>query len=205
MDSNLGGTTGSQSTSQPSNNPGFSASPTGQGQNQGQTQSQGIKTQVTNQARNLVDKAGSQARERIDTGKREAAMTLSSVANTLHQSGAQLRDEQQNMASEYVQRAADQIERVANYVQNTELTEIVDNVENFARRRPAVFLGAAFALGIIGARFIKSSQNEMALARRSGYDGFDDREVPTSISNESTGSMGSPTPSQWMGGDGGQL
>jgi hypothetical protein len=30
-------------------------------------------------------------------------------------------------------------------------------VEDFARRNPAVFLGGAFALGLVGARFIKSS------------------------------------------------
>jgi hypothetical protein len=34
----------------------------------------------------------------------------------------------------------------------------VDEVENFARRRPAMFLGGAFLLGLAATRFLKSSR-----------------------------------------------
>jgi hypothetical protein len=33
----------------------------------------------------------------------------------------------------------------------------VSEAEDFARRQPALFLGGAFALGLLGARFLKSS------------------------------------------------
>jgi hypothetical protein len=34
---------------------------------------------------------------------------------------------------------------------------MVRNVEDFARRQPALFIGGAFMLGLLGARFLKSS------------------------------------------------
>jgi hypothetical protein len=79
------------------------------------------------------------------------------------------------MAGVYVERAARQIERAATYVQDVDLGEIVDNVEDFARKRPAVFVGAAFALGIVAARFLKSSRRQRHLA---------DRQLPVPVSVE---------------------
>jgi hypothetical protein len=49
---------------------------------------------------------------------------------------------------------------VSNYLQNTDVSEMVDRTEEFARRRPALFLGGAFALGLLGARFLKSSRRQ---------------------------------------------
>ena len=33
-------------------------------------------------------------------------------------------------------------------------------MQRFARRQPAVFIGSAFALGLVGARFLKSSRQQ---------------------------------------------
>ena len=37
--------------------------------------------------------------------------------------------------------------------------ELVNEVQRFARRQPALFVGSAFAIGVIGARFLKSSSD----------------------------------------------
>lgn len=128
---------------------------------------------------NLIDRAEQQARARINATKKDAALTLSSVASTLLSSSSQLKDEQQNMAGEYVEKAAEQIDRLATYIQNADPGEVVDNIERFARRRPAVFIGAAFALGVIGARFLKSSRRRVQENDRFYGAGITDREVPT--------------------------
>jgi hypothetical protein len=52
------------------------------------------------------------------------------------------------------------VERWADYVQNTDAREMANRVESFARREPGLFLGGAFALGLVGARFLKSSRRE---------------------------------------------
>lgn len=151
---------------------------------------------------NLIDKAEQQARARINATKKDAALTLSSVASTLLSSSSQLKDEQQNLAGEYVEKAAEQIDRLANYIQSADPAEVVDNVEQFARRRPAVFIGAAFALGVIGARFLKSSRRGVQGADRPyGGPGVADREVPTMRAVE--GGATPDLPARGMYGDGG--
>jgi hypothetical protein len=48
--------------------------------------------------------------------------------------------------------------------------ELIGDVEQFARRSPALFLGGAFALGVLAARFVKSS-SAAANPRPQGYPG----------------------------------
>lgn len=140
---------------------------------------------ATEGARQVATTAQSQAQSRLERGKADAAVTLTSVATSLLNSGIQLRDEQQEMAGEYVERAARQIERAAHYVQNADLREMVDQVEDFARRRPAVFIGSAFVAGLLAARFLKSSRNT---SRRTEDDAlrqqYMDREVPAPVADE---------------------
>jgi hypothetical protein len=147
---------------------------------------------ATQGARDVAGQAQSQARNRIERGKQDAATTLTSVATTLLNSGLQLRDEQQEMAGEYVERAARQIERAANYVQNADLREIVDEVEDFARRRPAVFIGSAFAAGLLAARFLKSSRtNQRRTADMTSQHNLD-REVPAPVAREPGPALSEP-------------
>ena len=54
-------------------------------------------------------------------------------------------------------RAADGIEKVAEFFEDKQIGDVVRDVERFARKEPALFVGAAFALGLIGGRFLKSS------------------------------------------------
>jgi ElaB/YqjD/DUF883 family membrane-anchored ribosome-binding protein len=147
---------------------------------------------ATQGAREVATEAQSQARNRIERGKQDAASTLTSVATSLLQSGLQLRDDQQEMAGEYVERAARQIERAANYVQNADLREVVGEVEDFARRRPALFIGSAFAAGLLAARFLKSSRTSPRRAQDTPMEPYMDREVPPSVAREPGGPLSDP-------------
>jgi hypothetical protein len=42
-------------------------------------------------------------------------------------------------------------------LQHKDVREFLADLQRFARRQPAVFIGAAFAVGVISARFLKSS------------------------------------------------
>lgn len=139
---------------------------------------------ATQGAKQVATQAQSQAQSRLERGKADAAITLSSVATSLLNSGIQLRDEQQAMAGEYVERAARQIERAAHFVQTADLREVVDQVEDFARRRPAVFIGSAFAAGLLAARFLKSSRNEPRRSADNADSNYMDREIPAPVADE---------------------
>ncbi len=58
----------------------------------------------------------------------------------------------------YLEGAAEHAERASHYFESKNLGEVARDVEAFARREPALFLGGAFALGLLGGRFLRASQ-----------------------------------------------
>jgi ElaB/YqjD/DUF883 family membrane-anchored ribosome-binding protein len=116
------------------------------------------KEKAREAASQAQQKLGEQLRSSVDTSKGRAADTLDSLAQALSQSGQQLRSDDLGPASQYVDRAGEQLRRASDYLRNTNVDEMVRNTEDFARRQPAVFVGGAFFLGLLAARFIKASQ-----------------------------------------------
>ena len=57
----------------------------------------------------------------------------------------------------YADQAANQVQRLAKYLHTHEVNQIVDEAEDWARRDPMLALGGAFVLGLLAARFLKSS------------------------------------------------
>lgn len=137
-----------------------SAATAGQEQAPGEGTMEQVKDKAQQLASQAQQKATEQVQPRLAAQKDRAANTLSSVAQSLRTSSQQLQGEQDGV-SRYMQQAADRVEGFANYLQSREVDEIVDQVEDFARRQPAVFLGGAFALGLLGARFLKSSRRHL--------------------------------------------
>jgi len=124
--------------------------------------------QVANQAQQkagrVVDQTRQQMTSRLASQKDRAAEGLGSVAQALWQTGQQLREQDQDGVTSYIDNAASQVERFSTYLQNNDVGELINDVERFARRQPAVFLGGAFVLGLLGARFLKSSRQQLPMA-----------------------------------------
>jgi hypothetical protein len=118
--------------------------------------------QVASQAQQTASQVAGQAREqaaaRLTGQKDRAADGLTNVAQALRQTGQQLRDQDQQAFTGYIESAASQVERVSNYLRQRDLGQLIDDVEYFARRQPALFLGGTFVAGLLGARFLKSSR-----------------------------------------------
>jgi hypothetical protein len=107
---------------------------------------------------NVASQAGDKVASGLDTQKAKAAEGLGSVARALRQSSDQLRDQNQGaVVPEYISSAANQVERLSGYLRSTNTRDMVTGVEQFARQQPALFVGGAFMLGLLGARFLKSS------------------------------------------------
>ena len=125
-------------------------------------------------------RAGERVASGLDTGKERAADELCRVADALRQTGSQLRDGNGGGAIEgYIASAATQVDRFSTYVRSTSVREMVNGVEQFARQQPTLFVGGAFMLGLIGARFLKSS-SESGTSRSSSM----------SIAGSERGSLG---------------
>jgi hypothetical protein len=105
----------------------------------------------------VVDRVRSTATQQLSNQKERATNGLGGVAQAVRQTAQPLRDNQQDVIAQYAEKAADQIERLSAQLRDKDVSELVSDAQRFARRQPAVFIGAAFALGIVTARFLKSS------------------------------------------------
>ena len=105
----------------------------------------------------MVDRARQTAAAQLTSQKTRATEALGSVAAALRQSSEPLRNNNQGTIADYAGKAADQLEQFSARVRERDLTELMEDVNGFARRQPALFVGAAFAAGVLAARFLKSS------------------------------------------------
>lgn len=120
--------------------------------------------EARNAAGKVVHTATEQIERRLDSEKNKAAEAMGGVADAIRSTAETTAAA--GPAGQLGARAADGIEDVADYLQSRSLRDVIGEVESFARREPAIFLGAAFALGLVGGRFLKSSARSRADARR---------------------------------------
>jgi uncharacterized protein YjbJ (UPF0337 family) len=125
-----------------------------------------VADQAQHAAGQVVDQARQQVSSRLVDQKDRAAEGLTGVAHALRQTSQQLREQDQQAVTGYIESAASQVERISNYLKQNDLGGLIDDVENFARRQPALFLGGTFVLGLLGARFLKSSRPTTGAAGR---------------------------------------
>jgi len=100
------------------------------------------------------------------------------MAQALHQAGDQMRDQGKDSYAQYVDMAAERVDQFATYLRDQDVSQMMEGVERFARRQPAVFLGSAFLLGVLAARFLKASSPASSgsyqggMYRGQGYPGY---------------------------------
>jgi hypothetical protein len=111
---------------------------------------------------------------RADEQKNRAADGLGGIANVFRNAGNELRNENEVVA-QYVDMAGDQLRRFADQIRQKGVTDMLDDVHNFARRRPALFIGGAFLIGLGIARFLKSTADRQAYddQQTSGFSSVD--------------------------------
>ncbi len=113
------------------------------------------KQAVTHVASNVASQAKEQVNAQFDTRKDKAVETIGNVATAIRETSDKLKGV--GPLGDVAGRAADGIEQVADFFEGKQIGDVVKDVERFARREPALFIGAAFAIGLIGGRFLKSS------------------------------------------------
>jgi gas vesicle protein len=114
-------------------------------------------TDLKRQAADVAHDAGQRARSAADQQKNAAAGQIEDVAHAVRTAAADLRDRGQPMVAEYSRHLAEGLESMAQSLSGRDVDDLVEGVEEFARERPAVFLGGAVVAGFALARFMKSS------------------------------------------------
>ena len=113
--------------------------------------------QVGETARETVSRAAETAKQQADTQLDKVGGGLQQLAHSLHQSSNTLRQSNQPMVSDYIDRAAGQLERVSEYLRDRSVDQIVADVDTIARRESLVTVGVALGVGFLAARLLKAS------------------------------------------------
>jgi hypothetical protein len=112
---------------------------------------------TSNDEPGFVGRVRDRAGEQVTTQKNRATDSMKTIAQAVRRSAQELREGQQPGLAEYIERGSDQLERLSERLKNKDLGEMLRDAQTFARQRPAVFIGSAFAAGLLAARFLKSS------------------------------------------------
>jgi hypothetical protein len=128
----------------------------------------------------VTDQAKDAARSQLATRKDQTAQGLHVVSSAISDMGDKLRQSDQTSTYAGVaDQAANQVERLSQYLRGRNVRQIVNEVEDWARHEPALALGGAFVAGLLAARFLKSNgaqarsgsgpKGEFHLSNRSSY------------------------------------
>jgi hypothetical protein len=143
-----------------------------------------VKDKVVEQAKNSFQQARDRAASSLGESKGQVADQFGAIADALKRTTEHLRSEDQQRIAGLTDTVAQQVDQVATYLRSKDARAVRQDLEDLARRQPAFILGGAFVLGLVAARFLKSSERARekrrfdggmgyGRERRFGYTGYD--------------------------------
>jgi hypothetical protein len=129
---------------------------------------QRVVSEAVGQARNLVGETRDQISQQAGAQQQKAADTVRTVSDELQTMASS--SDQSGIASELVRQAADQAQQVARWLESRDPQGVLEDVRNFARRRPGAFLLGATVAGMAAGRLTRAGVD--AKRDSSGADTF---------------------------------
>ncbi len=111
------------------------------------SKAQELGSEAKNAIRTEADRAANTARDAAVDKARNVANAADAAASEFEPGSLQARAAQQ---------VADQVEGFANKLRSSDLQTVTRDVSDFARKNPALFIGAAAMLGFAATRFLKA-------------------------------------------------
>ncbi|NUP35111.1 MAG: hypothetical protein HOU01_25880 [Streptomycetaceae bacterium] len=129
-----------------------------------------VVSEATTQLRQLFDQLRSELDGQASSQGQRAVGGLRSLADELREmaSGSQ----QQGIAGEAAHQAADRASSFADWLDNKQPGDILDEVRSLARRRPGAFLLGAAAIGVLGGRMTRGLTGGGSDQQSSGASGY---------------------------------
>ena len=115
-------------------------------------QAKQVAQETQRQAKDLLNQGRTQVKGQVVSQQQKAAQGLTGLAQQLRGMADGSGQGAPGPAADLLQQASSYIEQFADTLQNREPAELLDEVRNFARRKPGVFLLGAAAAGILAGR-----------------------------------------------------
>jgi hypothetical protein len=130
------------------------------------TQSTGLYDRAKETAGKVYDAVSERAADTIGEQKSSFSEGLNDISEGIRRTGDDLSGRTGDnpvttAAAEYSGAAADIVANVSDYFQRKDPRDMLRDAEGLARRNPAVFIAAAFGLGVLAARFLKSAPRSL--------------------------------------------
>ena len=167
-----------------------------------------VAGQAQEKAQQAAGQAKGRARQEIDQRSTQAGEQVKTTASDVRSVGEQLREQGKEQPAKIAEQAADRIERVGGYLQDSDADRILSDVEDFARRQPWAVVAGGFVLGMAAARFMKASSSQRYQQRQSsvgsGSNGHSTSGLPPTATttegiNETGGRFVRPEPASAAG------
>jgi hypothetical protein len=140
------------------------ANPTSDGP--GTAQDASTTDRAKQQAQQAAGQARSTLRAQVDQRSSDAGRKIGGFASDVRSVGEQLRDQGKDQPAKLAEQAADRVERLGNYLTESDADRILGDVEDFGRRRPWAVVASGVAIGFVASRFLKASSSRRYEQRR---------------------------------------
>ncbi|WP_322515823.1 hypothetical protein SR870_23085 [Rhodopseudomonas palustris] len=110
-------------------------------------------------AREFASEAGETIKERANAQREAGADYIGGIADAIRRASREF-DNDMPIAGVYMRKAASKVEEISDTVQRGDISDLVQGVQDFARRQPTAFLGIAVLAGFGAVRFLKSSSSD---------------------------------------------
>ena len=133
--------------------------------------------QLAEGARGAAAAAGDRLWDTAEDKKNAGADFVTGLAGAVRRAAGAF-DDQIPQAGDYIRQAAEQIDGASDALRQRNVSELVEGVQDFARRQPTAFLGMTVLAGFAAVRFLRSSTS--ASARPDRRDGSIPSSAPQS-------------------------
>ena len=127
-----------------------------------------LKRKAANKARELKDKAREAAeakkqqaasllKDKAEARKMQAARTVNDIKVAATEAADKLRERDRPVAAKAVEVSAQQLDKVTDYIEGHDVSELLSMGRRFARRNVGTFAITAFVGGLVAARFLRAS------------------------------------------------
>jgi ElaB/YqjD/DUF883 family membrane-anchored ribosome-binding protein len=122
----------------------------------------GTADTLRDQAQALGNQAKTKAYDAATAGKARASNAMGEFANVVESVAKTIDDNVGKQYGDYARKAADAVSGAASSLQSKDVDELLGDAREFVRKRPAVAIGAAAALGFALTRLLKSGDDDDA-------------------------------------------
>lgn len=110
---------------------------------------------VLSETRAAASQVADRASAAVEDQKSTFAAQIDDISKAAKTAASDLRDRDQGLVADWVERTADGIHNASESLRNNDLKTIYGEVESFARRQPAAFIAGTALLGFAVSRFAK--------------------------------------------------